>query len=449
MLGREALALAMTLRAEDATSEPAIAAAMLRECPDCGLFQHLPALAAGDVAVCRRCDAHLRKAHRNSLNRALWCYLGALVLLLLAMQLPFLSLRSVGRLYTASIFTGPARLGDHGMWEISLVVLTTLVGVPVLQLGLILTVLLGVRLPRPPRVLPRLWSWVEALRPWSMVEVFLLGAFVAYTRLQAIATVDVGPALYALAGVMLCMVAADVELDHEDVWEAFEARGLSADVPPQPQYGLIGCDCCGLVVQARPRSRCPRCRSRLRLRKPYSLNRCWALAGAAVCLYVPANIYPILTLIRLGRGQPSTIIGGVIELAQAQMWPLALLVLLASIVVPLFKLVALFSMLVMTADGSAARLRGRTRLYRFVDSIGRWSMIDVFMLTILVALVRLGFVATVLPGIGAVAFAAVVVLTMFAAASFDPRLMWDAAAAAGHDVEAEDGRIERTGTALA
>ena len=410
----------------------------LRECQDCGLFQTVPVLCQGDRADCSRCRATLRRHHDNSLNRALGCYLGALLLMTLAVQLPFLDLRSVGRVYQASLFTGPSQLEDHGMWEISAVVLITLVAVPFIQLFLILTVLIGLRLPRPPRILPALFSWVETLRPWSMVEVFLLGSFVAYTRLQAIATVEVGPALFALGGVMLCMIAADVELDHEDVWEAFEARGLTVHLPPQPQHGLIGCDCCRLVVCARERSRCPRCRARLRRRKPYSLNRCWALAGAAVALYVPANIYPILTLIRFGQGQPSTIINGVIELAQAHMWPLAILVLMASIVVPLFKLVALFIMLVMTGDASVTRLRDRTRLFRFVDSIGRWSMIDVFMLTILVALVRLGFIATVLPGIGAIAFAAVVVLTMFAAASFDPRLMWDAAAAAGHNLDEED-----------
>ncbi len=422
----------------NATEPEEMSEAILRECQDCGLFQCVAPLAPGDSSYCRRCNATLRKAHRDSLNRALGCYIGAFVLLVLAVQLPFLDLRSVGRLYQATLFTGPSQLGNHGEWEISVVVLITLIAVPFIQLLLILTVLLGLRTPQPPRFLPALYAWVESLRPWSMVEVFLLGAFVAYTRLQAIATVEVGPALYALGGVMLCMVAADVELDHEDVWEAMEAVGLRADLPPQPQHGLIGCDCCRLVVYARERSRCPRCHSRLRRRKPQSLARCWALAGAAVCLYLPANIYPILTLIRFGRGEPSTIMGGVTELVVAHMWPLALLVLMASIIVPLFKLVALFTMLVMTGEGSVTRLRERTRLYRFVDSIGRWSMIDVFMLTILVALVRLGFVATVLPGIGAIAFACVVVLTMFAAASFDPRLMWDAAASAGHDLDSED-----------
>jgi paraquat-inducible protein A len=412
--------------------------AHLRECQDCGLFQGVAPLAPGDAAHCGRCNATLRRSHRDSLNRALWCSIAALVLLVLGVPLPFLDLRSVGRSYQATLFTGPAQLNDHGMWEISLFVLLTLIAVPLVQLLMTLAVLLDLRSPHPWRGLPRLFGWIELLRPWSMIEVFLLGCFVAYTRLQAIADVEVGPALVALGGVMLCMVAADVELDHEDVWERMEARGLAAHLPPQPQYALIGCDVCRLVLHARPRSHCPRCHTRLRVRKPYSIGRTWALVGAAIALYIPANIYPVMTVIRFGRGEPNTLISGVIELVQAQMWPLALLVFLASITVPLLKLVALVTMLIMTAEGSVTRLRDRTRLYRFVDVIGRWSMIDVFMLTILVGVVRMGFIATILPGVGAIAFASVVILTMLAAASFDPRLMWDAAAAAGHNLDAED-----------
>ncbi len=423
--------------------------AHLRECQDCGLFQEVAPLAPGQAAHCRRCNATLRRSHRNSLNRALWCSIAALLLLLLGVPLPYLDLRSVGRTYQATLFTGPSQLDSHGMWEIALVVLITLVAVPMVQLLLTLTVLLGLRMPHPWKVLPRLFGWVETLRPWSMIEVFLLGSFVAYTRLQAIADVEIGPALIALGGVMLCMVAADVELDHEDVWEQMEARGLAAHLPPQPHYPLIGCDCCRLVLHARPRSHCPRCRTRLRVRKPYSTMRTWALVGAAIALYVPANIYPVMTVIRFGRGEPNTLISGVIELIQAQMWPLALLVFLASITVPLLKLVALLTMLIMTAEGSATRLRDRTRLYRFVDGIGRWSMIDVFMLTVLVGVVRMGFIATVLPGLGALAFAFVVIITMFAASGFDPRLMWDAAAAAGHNLDAEDLEPNPPGPAAA
>ena len=148
---------------------------------------------------------------------------------------------------------------------------------------------------------------------------------------------------------------------------------------------------------------------------------------AAAIMYVPANYYPVLTVMQLGAGAPSTIIGGVEELLTARQYPLAALVFFASILVPMLKLVGLSIMLVTVQTGQAAWLRDRTRLYHIVRFIGRWSMIDIFMESLLGALVVFGSVITIEPGIGAVAFCAVVILTMFAAETFDPRLMWDAA----------------------
>ena len=144
-------------------------------------------------------------------------------------------------------------------------------------------------------------------------------------------------------------------------------------------------------------------------------------------LYIPANTYPVLTVVRLGAGQPSTILGGVRELVEAGMWPLAALVFFASVAVPVLKLVGLAILLITTHLGSGHSLNDRTVLYRIVDAVGRWSMIDIFMESILVALVQFGTLASVYPGPGAIAFAAVVILTMLASRSFDPRLMWDAA----------------------
>jgi paraquat-inducible protein A len=171
---------------------------------------------------------------------------------------------------------------------------------------------------------------------------------------------------------------------------------------------------------------CPRCGSALHARKPNSIARTWALLLAAAILYVPANLYPVMTVISLGQGTPDTILSGVEELAHAGMWPLALLVFFASITVPMLKLIGLTVMLISTQTRSHRRLRDRTVLYRIVEFVGRWSMIDVFMISILVGLVQLGNLATIEPGIGAVSFACVVILTMLAAESFDPRLMWDA-----------------------
>ena len=163
---------------------------------------------------------------------------------------------------------------------------------------------------------------------------------------------------------------------------------------------------------------------------------------AAAILYIPANYYPVLSIVQLGAGQPSTILGGVEELITARQYPLAALVFFASIAVPVLKLVGLSIMMIATQTGLAGRLRDRTRLYHIVRFIGRWSMIDIFMKSLLGALVAFGAVITIQPGMGAVAFCAVVILTMFAAETFDPRLMWDAAAARKVALSATPGERE-------
>jgi len=148
---------------------------------------------------------------------------------------------------------------------------------------------------------------------------------------------------------------------------------------------------------------------------------------AATILYIPANVYPVMTIISFGSGFPSTILGGVEELVTGGMWPLALLVFFASITVPVLKLFGLIFLMLSVQFKSRWRLKDRTLIYRIVEAVGRWSMIDIFMLSILVALVRIGSIATIDPGVGATSFASVVIITMLAAMSFDPRLMWDAA----------------------
>lgn len=191
------------------------------------------------------------------------------------------------------------------------------------------------------------------------------------------------------------------------------------------------CHVCSLVV-ALPASppveaspRCPRCRSRVHHRKPNSLSRTWALLVAATICYLPANLYPIMEVTSLGRSQADTILSGVIYLADEGMWPLALIVFVASVVVPVLKIGVLAALAISVHRASRWRPRDRARLYRAVEAVGRWSMVDVYVVTILVALVHLGSLASVEARAGAFYFGAVVVLTILAAESFDPRLIWD------------------------
>ena len=171
---------------------------------------------------------------------------------------------------------------------------------------------------------------------------------------------------------------------------------------------------------------CPRCGSTLHQRKPNSLKRTWALVLAAIIFYIPANLLPVTVVISFGKAQADTIMSGVIYFISTGMWPIALVIFVASILVPMLKLIILTFLLITVQRKSAWRPKDRTRLYRITEAVGRWSMVDIYVVTILVALVNLGNLATIKAGPGAGFFAAVVVITIFAAMSFDPRLIWDA-----------------------
>jgi len=437
------MGLGATRRAQPSVPVRARSAASLRECPNCSLLQTIPPLPVGGMARCPRCHAVLRRRRVDPLGRPLAMALTGLCLMLLASSLPFLDLDVHGIGRQTTLISGPLQLEQRGMAPLAVVVLATTLAAPVARLLALAWVLGGLRLQRPPRHLGSVFRWVEWLRPWSMVEVFLLGVFVAYTKLKDLAEVQVGPACYAMGMLMLVMAAVDATLDPEAVWDAVPPRGEARPPPALARDGArdgadrrpVGCMVCHQVTFGE--TACPRCGAALQRRKPHSITRAWALLLAAACLYVPANMLPVLTFVRLGHGEPSTILAGVEQLAEAQMWPLALLVFVASITVPVLKILSLGMMLITTQRRSGWRLRERTRLYRIIDFIGRWSMIDVFMISILTALVRLGAIASVYPGRGVLAFCAVVILTILATECFDPRLMWDAAEVpAGHAARA-------------
>ena len=193
---------------------------------------------------------------------------------------------------------------------------------------------------------------------------------------------------------------------------------------------LLSCHSCNLLSKTsgshgHSHALCPRCGAPLHQRKTNSLTRTWALVIAAFIFYIPANVLPITVVTSLGKTQADTIMSGVIYFMLTGMWPIALVIFVASVAVPLIKLFVLSYLLISVQRKSRWRPEDRTRLYRIAEAVGRWSMVDIFVVTILVALVKLGGLATIDAGPAASYFAAVVVTTIFAAMSFDPRLIWD------------------------
>ncbi|QDJ10670.1 Paraquat-inducible protein A [Roseomonas mucosa] len=457
--------------------------ARLHECPDCGLHLCLPALGPGMEARCSRCARVLRRHRVNAFSAPMALSLAGIVLYAMILTMPFLGLNLLGRERVSLVDSGVFSFAQDGFWGLSGLVFLVLVVVPGLQLVLLPTVILGLHMRAPPPGLHRLFRWYMALDPWMMVEVFLFGALVSYTRLVDLAHVEIGPSAYGIAALSLVLVARNASLEPQVVWDRLEERGLVADpgalrrgdagpepaavaapgaapgaVPgaasapsrafraeavaaPAPGTATgasapIACHRCHRLDHARPGAPCPRCGSRLHRRKPDSVSRSWALIAAAFILYLPANYYPVMRIVTLGQGGPHTILGGVIEFVETGFWPLALIVFLASVAVPMLKLVGLMVMLTSIRRRSARHLLRRTQLYRVVEAIGRWSMIDVFVVCVLIALVRFGMLAEITAQVGAACFAGVVVVTMVAAECFDPRLMWDAAGSPAQDPDA-------------
>ena len=200
--------------------------------------------------------------------------------------------------------------------------------------------------------------------------------------------------------------------------------------PTLKNAGLLLCLTCSKIMDSQgghpgPSLRCPRCGSRVDRRIPSSVSHTWAFVITGFLLLIPANICPITQIIRFGSGNPDTIMSGVLGLVKSGMAPIAFIIFMASVVVPVFKLAGLAFLLMCIHFKWRFSPIHCTLMYRFIALIGRWSMLDLFMISILAALVDLGAVSSVIPGVGATAFAAVVVVTLLASISFDPRLIWD------------------------
>ena len=396
-------------------------------CPDCDLLLEASDASPHCIAKCPRCGAVLYRGRGHRLERAIALNITGLILFVIANAFPFITFRMEGLEQVSHLATGILEFYKRGLWPLALLVALVTLVVPFTKIFGTLYVLLPLLRGRALPYAARVFRAVEAFRPWAMMEVFLLGVIVAYVKLVDFASIDLGPALFAFAALIVIITAGDATIEPREVWNALgpaSRRNGSKDRPGHRRH-IVCHSCHYLEVAEQPPANCPRCGSALHHRKPNSLNLTFALVVSAAILYIPANVFPVMTVISFGKGEADTILSGVKAFIEADMWPLALLVFFASITVPMLKLCGLSYLILSLKFGWHWRPRDRAILFRIIEAVGRWSMIDVFMISILIALVKLGNLATIEPGIGATSFAGVVVITMIASHAFDPRLIWD------------------------
>jgi len=396
-------------------------------CRDCGLIQGKPEIPARHVVECSRCGRVLITPTVGRVDLPLGLALCALLLMVGAALAPMLSVSTLGAERQSGLLTGVRVFTAQGFPELGALVLLCCVVLPMAYLLALVWVLGCMHFGATRRSeLGPLYRWVSAIRPWMMLEVFLVGGFVAYTRIQTVATVEIDPGGWCVIAATFATMLALTQLDDHTVWDALPGAPLPQGVA---RSSSLACGSCDLILPASHADhRCPRCTARVHRRKPDSARRTVALVIAGYLLYIPANLLPVTSLDGAGGTEEHTIMSGVFELIHNNLWPLAVIVFAASIVLPLMKLLSLTWMLIAVRVRSPHLLRTRTGLYRAIEAIGRWSNIDVFMGSVLAALLQFGALSTVRAEPGLVAFAAVVVITMVATEMFDPKLMWDAAA---------------------
>ncbi len=411
-------------------------------CHECDWLVELPPLAEGQAAECPRCGHELGFLPHQATLRPVVYGLAAVIMLICANLFPFLSLQVSGLFQQMSLYeSASVLLDEHHPWLAAVVYLFIQV-LPATCLLLMFYLYLGINLGRRLPYRRTCCLWLFRLLPWSMVEVFLVGVLVSLIKIASLAEIGIGYGFWAFVLFALLLLKTTSSIERGWLWTRLVGP---APLPTRPllagralEQGLTSCHSCHALVAASC-VHCPRCDSRVHARTPYSLQGTLALLLTAMLLYLPANLLPIMVTESLGALTYSTILGGVVLLWQHGSYPVAMVIFVASVVVPLAKMMALLWLCWSVYTDRGWHRRGRTRLYRLTEFVGRWSMVDVFVVAILVALIRMGKLMSIYPGAAALAFAGVVVLTMLAAMWFDPRLIWDAPSAPqttqGHDGE--------------
>ncbi|MGF1691090.1 PqiA/YebS family transporter subunit [Photobacterium kagoshimensis] len=413
-------------------------------CEECGLVMSVPELHEGDKASCPRCHHGVVKQIHQPFQRPMAFGIATLVMLALSVSFPFMSF-SVQGLNQNITLLHAAQMLQH--FENSLLALLLLLTVIVLPGCFIVMVMYLYRQARHiqqgkyaktnKKTVKRIARMLSHIEPWLMVDVFLIGVLVSLIKIASLADVGLGMSFWAFCIYTGLVVKFVSMVDRTWLWHHIDPLQALAGVKEGDSHISGNHESCHVCAQLNPpldvavvhkHTKCYRCGSRLHPYDPTaSLQRAWALLLTSMVFYIPANLYPMMYTVSLGQTEGSTIMGGVVLLWKLGSYPIAFVIFFASVIIPLAKMMALVWLFVHAKRGnqsSAQQAIQSLKIYRMTEFIGRWSMIDIFVVAILVALVQLQNLMAIFPGPAALSFAAVVVFTMLSAMSFDPRVFW-------------------------
>lgn len=395
-------------------------------CPHCDLLVKLPPLRAEHRADCPRCKTTLSRWTNRDRATAGYYALCALFMLALAMAFPFISIRVSGIFSQIKLIEITEALLSDKYTSIALLFVILIQLVPAFCMLSVALLCFNVQLPQMLK--KNLAKALYILKPWCMVEIFLIGVLVSFVKLMAYGDIGLGQSFLPYCLFCLLQIKAFQSLDLHWLWNRIEPI---AEVTQEIEVGQTGiaqglrsCRCCQAILPA-GQLVCSRCYTPGHVRRKYSLQWTMALLITSLMLYIPANILPIMTTVALGKNIDSTIISGVLLLWDDGSYPVAMVIFIASIMVPSLKMISII-WLCLYAKGKGRLDSERTHIiYNIVEFVGRWSMIDIFVIAVLAALLHFGNLMAVYPAIGSLFFASVVILTMISAIMYDPRFIWD------------------------
>jgi len=413
-------------------------------CPDCDLLMHKIRPPDDGKSACPRCGRVLLQHCRDSVTRSLALALAGMCLYFPAVLMPLLTFQQLGLHETGNILQTIMKFLDRDYYFVAAAVFFSVVIFPLLKLSLLATVALCLRIGKYPPFLGRLFRIYNHLGEWVMVEVYLLGIVITVIKMLQTVEIDFNIGFFCFTGLVLITMASSLAVCRESFWNLIENKGKSdslqvqrdtASTFPFANHTAAGnslavcsdCDRLSPVLESMPegQQRCSRCGAVLHLRKPASLGRTWALIITAALFLYPANFLPIMRVEFFGIPSHSTILDGIILFFQDGSYIIGLIILTASILVPVFKIVGLAIVLLTIKFNRPRYLRQKTAMFRFIAFIGRWSMLDIFVIALLGFFVNFGFFSSIETAPAATYFCLMVVATMLAALTFDPRIMWD------------------------
>jgi len=391
----------------------------------------------GQVALCPHCARKLYRFKRHPIQKGLVLSLIGLLFYLPANLLPLMTCSVLGLDSRSSIFQACVHLFVSAQYFVGTIVAVTTMLFPLLLLSSLLAITLGLAHGGRNTWLPRLFRAYHRLSEWAMLDIFLVGVLITFIKTAAMASVSLNIGFFCLAALVATTVAAQAAIDPQLFWGMMEGDPRFTVKPPKSTNAadyLLCHDCHKLLPvdyrETTGHCSCPRCGRTLHQRKRHSLLRTWILLIMAMALTLPANLLPIMEVDTFGIPDRSTILDGILFFFRDGSYSIGLMICIASFLVPVFKIVGMVIILLSIHFRWRSWLKHKAIMFRFIEFIGRWSMLDIFVITLLCALAQFSFLSSISAAPASLYFTGMVLSTMFAALSFDPRLLWDAAQAA-------------------